>query len=103
MAEHQAEAADHVGNRVFQAKGDGETANAEGGEQGGRIHAEYRLQHGRHRQHPYDHAQDIHEDRGVRHLRTVENLAYHARKRLVDDDGDQHDDGKEYELPIVGL
>ena len=26
-----------------------------------------------------------------------------SRKRLVDDDGDQHDDGKEYELPIVGL
>ena len=29
MAEHQAEAADHVGDRVFQAKGDGETADAE--------------------------------------------------------------------------
>lgn len=88
-----AEAADHVGDRVFLPWRRRDSMPS-GGEQG----VGFTPNTGCARspplgQFPYDHAVIFTSDRGVRAPANGRESAYHARKRLVDDDGDwKHDD-----------
>ena len=102
-AQHQAEAADDVGDRILQTQRDRHASDAEGGDQGGRIDAEHRLQHHRRTGDPDGHAREIHENRGAGNLRTIQNPAQHAADHAIGREHDGQHDGQPDELAGVHL
>lgn len=98
-AKHQTETADDVRDRIFHTERHRKTANAERGENRGRINAEHRLQHSAHSQRPHHRAQNIDENRSVRHLRTVQHFAHDSGKRLVDNGRKQCNDNEQNDFP----
>ena len=102
-AQHQAEAADDVGDCILQTQRDRHTSNTKGGDKCGRIDAEYGLQYHRCAGDPDGHAREVHENRGAGNLRIVQNLAQHAADDAVGHKYDGQYNGQPDEFAGVHL
>ena len=96
LADHQSEAADDVGDRILQSEGEGQAADAQGGDHSGWVDSEDRLQDCGSGEDPDQGADDVDEDGGTGQVGPLQGTS-HGRRYDLGDQGsaDSHDDQKD--------